>query len=180
MPGSVYLANDTVMLRTIEEEDLPFLRDTINDPAVRRYLPNRSPINLAQERDFFESVICSDEDINLLICADGAAVGTIGLHPATAVSGSGEIGLFLAPDYWKNGYGTAAASLLTTWAFTERRFHRICARVLDGNVGSQRIWEKLGYRHEAIHREADFNEGAYVDVHWYAILSDEWVASNAE
>lgn len=174
MSGSIYLENDAVTLRTIEKEDLPFLRDTINDPDVRRYLPNRSPINLEQEREFFDTVICSDDDINLMICADEYPVGTIGLHPADSVSGSAEIGLFLAPESWHNGYGTSAAELVTTWAFNERRLHRVCARVFAGNVGSRRIWEKLGYRHEGTHREADFVEGEFVDVHWYAMLSDEW------
>lgn len=174
MPGAVYLDGDGVTLRTIEEDDLPFLRDTIDDPVVRRHLPNRPPINLAQEREFYEGVICDDEHVNLLICAGGERAGTIGLHPADAVSGSGELGLFLAQDHWGQGIGTEAARLMTDYAFAERRFHRVAARVLDGNRASERIWEKLGYRHEATLREADFNGGEYVDVHWFAVLEDEW------
>lgn len=174
MPGAVYLEGDGVTLRTIEEEDLEFIRDSIDAPAVRRYLASRLPVNLDQEREFYESVICEDEHVNLLICTDGEAAGTIGLHPADSVSGSGELGLFLAEEYWGQGLGTEASRLLTDYAFRERRFHRVTARVIEGNVGSRRIWEKLGFRHEATFREADFEDGEYVDVRLYAVLEDEW------
>lgn len=174
MPGALYLDGDDVSLRTVEEEDLPFLRDAINDPEVRRYLPNRTPINLDAEREFYENVVASEGQVNLLVCSDGDPAGTIGLDPADAVGGTGEIGLFLAPEFWGRGHGTEAARLMTDYAFRERRLHRVTARVLEPNVGSRRIWEKLGYRHEATMREADFNDGEYVDVHRFAVLEGEW------
>ena len=174
MPGAVYLEGEDVVLRTIEEGDLPFLRDTINHPAVRRYLPSRLPINLEQEREFYETVVSDDGAANLLVCVDGEAVGTIGLEPADAVAGTGEIGLFLAPEFWGRGYGTEASRLVTDFAFAERRLHRVVARVLAPNVGSARIWETLGYRREATLREADFADGEYVDVYLFAVLEGEW------
>lgn len=178
MPGAVYLRGDGLTLRTIEEDDLAFLRDTLNDPDVRRYLPNRAPYTLAQEHDYYENVICDDENVQLLIWADGDRIGTIGLHPATAVSGSAELGLFLAKDHWGRGLGTEASRVVSEYAFSERRLHRVSARVMDGNDGSRRIWEKLGFRHEATVREADFVDGEYVDVYWYAILEGEWEAGS--
>lgn len=174
MPGAIYLRGDGITLRTIEEEDLPFLRDTIDHPDVRRYLRTHTPINLDQERDFYERVICDDEAVNLLICADGESAGTIGLHPHNPVAGAGEIGIFLAPHAWGRGIGTEAARLITDHAFSELRYHRVCARFTAGNIGSRRIWEKLGYRHEGTFREADFHEGEHLDVHLYGILEDDW------
>jgi len=174
MPGAVYLESEAVSLRTIEEADLEFLRDTVNDPAVRYYLGARGPYNMEQEREFFENVISDDEDLNLLVCADGEPAGTVGLHPLDPTHGSGEIGIFLAEDYWGRGLGTEAARLVTDYAFRERGHHRVTARVIQGNQASTRVWEKLGFRHEATMREAAFRDGEYVDVRWYAILEREW------
>ncbi|MFC7047077.1 GNAT family N-acetyltransferase [Halobacteriaceae archaeon GCM10025711] len=174
MPGAVFLQGDDVALRTIEEEDLEFLRDTINDPRVRRFLSMRDPVNLHQEREFFEEVVASENGVNLLVTVDGEAAGTVGLHPEGGPNVTAEIGLFLAEAYWGNGYGTEASELLTDYAFDARRFHRVTARVYEPNVASARIWEKLGFRHEATFREADFNDGEYVDVRLYAVLEDEW------
>jgi len=174
MPGAVYLEAEAVTLTTIEEEDLPFLRDTINDPAVRAGLLYRPPLNLAQEREYFETVVCDDGSVNLLVCVDGEPAGTIGLEDIDEVNGTAEIGLFLAESHWGGGHGTEAARLLTDFAFRERRLHRVYARVRTDNEASARIWEKLGYRHEATHREAVFHEGEHVDLELYAVLADEW------
>ncbi len=174
MPGAVYLVGENVTLRTIEEDDLPFLRDTINAPRVREFLGTRPPINLEQEREYFETAISNDEQCNLLVCEDGDRAGTIGLHPLNPPEGSSEIGLFLAEDYWGRGLGTEASRLLTDYAFRERGHHRVSARVIEGNDASRRIWDKLGFRHEATFREAAFRDGNYVDVHWHAVLADEW------
>lgn len=174
MPGSVFLEGARVELRTIEEEDLPFLRNTLNDPTVRRYLYPRPPFNLEQEREYFENVVSDDENVNFLVTVDGEAAGTIGLMPADAVTGTTEIGLFMAEGWWGEGYGTEAAELCTSYAFDERRLHRVIARVVAGNEASNRVWEKLGYRHEATFREAVFIEGEYRDVNLYAVLEDEW------
>jgi len=175
MPGAVYLESDDVTLRTIEEEDLPFLRDTINDPAVRRYLSRRGPYNLAQERAFFEEVVTDEDALNLLVCRDGEPAGTVGLQTLTSPDGSSEIGLFLAEEHWGEGIGTEAVRLVTDHAFRERGRHRVAARVLDGNEASMALFESLGYRHEGAMREAAFRDGAYVDLHWYAVLAGEWL-----
>ena len=174
MPGAVYIEGDGVTLDTIEEDDLLFLRDTINDPAVRAGLLYRPPLNLVQEREYFEEVISDDGSVNLLVCVDGEPAGTIGLEEIDDVNGSAEIGLFLAESHWGRGVGTEAARLLTDFGFRERRLHRIYARVRADNEASARIWEKLGYRHEATHREAVFHEGEHVDLDLYAALASEW------
>jgi RimJ/RimL family protein N-acetyltransferase len=174
MPGATYLASEDVTLRTIEEEDLPFLRDTINDPAVRRYLARRGPYNLAQERGFFEEVVADEDTLNLLVCTDGEPAGTVGLQTLTSPDGSSEVGLFLAEEFWGVGLGTAAVRLVTDHAFRERGRHRVEARVLEGNEASRALFESVGYRHEATMREAAFRDGEHVDLHWYAVLAEEW------
>ncbi|WP_458208291.1 GNAT family N-acetyltransferase [Haladaptatus sp. NG-SE-30] len=174
MPGPVFLEGDRIELRTVEEEDLDFLQTTINDPAVRRYLASRSPINGQQEQEWYEERCSNDENINLLICRDGEPMGTVGLHPKDDAGVSTEIGIFLAEPFWGEGYGTEASRVITDFAFRERRNHRVVARVFEGNVGSSRIWEKLGFRHEGTHVEAEFIDGEYVDIEFYAITEDEW------
>lgn len=175
MPGPRFLAGDAVDLHTVEEEDIPFLQEVINDPSVRRYVSRYEPINGRQEREWFESQASSDDGTTLLVVTGEGPAGTIGLTPNPGMLGSAEIGIVLAESHWNEGYGTEASRLLTDYAFEERRLHRVVAKVLDPNEGSKRIWEKLGYRHEAVHREATFVAGEYVDVHDYAVLRSEWI-----
>ncbi|MFW5896135.1 MAG: GNAT family N-acetyltransferase [archaeon] len=174
MPGPRFLEGDRVDLHTIEEEDISFLQEMINDPDVRRFVSRYEPVNGRQERAWFEEQVSEGDGITLLIVTEDGPAGTVGLTPDQQMLGSAEVGIALEESHWNEGYGTAASRLLTDYAFTERRLHRLVAKVLDPNEGSKRIWEKLGYRHEAVHREATFVEGEYVDVHDYAILEHEW------
>ena len=176
MPGSVFLRGEDVTLQTVEEEDLEFLRDAINDPEVRKGLMATKPINGHQEREYFEERISSDDDVSLLICHDDEPVGSVGLHHDDGRSGSAEIGIFLAPEYHGRGYGTEASRLLVTYALDELRLHRVQARVLATNEASQRVWEKLGFEREGVHREEQYKDGEYVDVVYFGVLEDEWDA----
>lgn len=174
MPGAVFLRGDSVTLRTVEESDVEFLRDALNDPEVRRGLSIAKPLNGRQENTYFEERISSDETVSLMICRDDDPVGNVGLDPIDRQAGNCEIGLWVAPDHHGNGYGTEASRLLTRYAFDELRMHRVRARVFAHNDSSRRIWEKLGFEHEGVHREEAFTGGEYVDVHYYGVLADEW------
>ncbi|WP_137286845.1 GNAT family N-acetyltransferase [Halorussus salinisoli] len=174
MPGAVFLRGDDVTLRTIEEEDVEFMRDAINLPEVREGLTTAFPLNAEQEREYFEESISNQEDVNLAVCTDGEIAGTIGLHDLNQRSGTCEIGIWLAPEFHGQGYGTDASRVLTDYAFRELRMHRVQARVLATNEASARIWEKLGFEEEGVHRDEAFTGGEYVDVRYFGVLDDEW------
>jgi RimJ/RimL family protein N-acetyltransferase len=191
MPGPVFLQGDGVTLHPVGEDDLEFLRETVLDPNVRRTLGLRQPLTAKQEQEWYEEHASGDERVDLVICIPRDAApadvdprededthvraGSIGLGPVNDLDGKAEIGISVAEAFWGNGYGTEAARLVTDYAFRDLRKHRVAARVFDGNVGSQRVWEKLGYEHEAVHREEQFFDGEHVDVHYYSVLADEWL-----
>jgi ribosomal-protein-alanine N-acetyltransferase len=174
MTGAVFLPGERVDLRTIEESDLDFLQRAINDPAVRRHLTVRWPLNRAQEEAWFEENVASEDRINLLIVGEDGPAGTIGLGPIDDPDGNAELGIWLRAEDQGAGYGTEASRLLVTHAFDELRLHRIEARVFEGNEASRNLWETLGFEHEAVHREAAYLRGDYRDVHRYVVLEDEW------
>lgn len=174
MAGATFLRGERVELRTMEHEHVEFLQSLVNDPEVWTYLNNSPPINGVQEEEWIDERAAGEESVNLLISVDGEPAGTIGFRPATPVDGSVELGLMLDTEFWGEGYGTDAARTLTTYAFEERRVHRVMAKAVTENVGSCRIWEKLGFREEGVFPEAGYHAGEYVDIAQYAVLEDEW------
>ncbi len=80
----------------------------------------------------------------------------------------------LAPEFWGEGHGTEASWLLTTYAFEERRIHRMEAVAVDENTDSCRIWEKLGFCQGGHLKEAAYHQGRYMDLLIYAVLEEEW------
>ena len=190
MPGAVFLRGDRVSLHTIAESDLELLHENVNDPRVRRPLTNASATTMAETEAFYENVVCDDDGVNLLICAhdDGdddavgggakrcepEAVGDVALFDVDERTRSAELAIAVQPEYWSNGYGTAASRLLVAYAFDERNRHRLQARVMATNDASRRIWETLGFTHEGRVREDQFDGGEYRDTHYFGLLECEW------
>ena len=180
MPGPVFLAGDRIALRTIEEEDLDFLQEGINDPSVWRAIGSSEPINGPQEQEFFENVVCGDDEVTLLVAVDGAPAGTVGLSPRPDEADAAELGYWLASEYRQQGYGREAAGLVTNYAFQQRGLHRVSARVFAFNDASQALLESLGFVREGTNREAVFVDGQYWDVYWYSVLESEWDSEEYE
>lgn len=175
MPGPVFLKGETINLRTIEEEDLPFLQEAINTPGVWRGTGISAPKNMEQERDFFEECVCSDTSVDLLVTIDPETpVGSISFTRIDKRGDWAELGCWITPEHQGNGYATAATRRLIEFGFQQRGYHRIQARVTDFNDPSRRVVESLGFSHEGTLREASFVDGEYRDTCWYGLLRSEW------
>ena len=164
MPGATFLSGEAVDLRTVEEEDVPFLQRTINDPRVRRNLMAYAPKNAQQEEEWVEA----------LADRDGVPVGSVGMKEPNEVWGCAEIGYYVDPEHWGNGYATEAVALLVGYAFDERRLHKLSADVLADNEASARVLEKVGFEREGVRREHAFAGGEHVDVLNYGLVVDDW------
>ncbi|MBX0321626.1 GNAT family N-acetyltransferase [Halomicroarcula sp. F13] len=175
MPGPAFLHGEDVTLHVVEDDDVAFLYETINDPDVRAGLTFARPKTEREEREWVESVTDPDaDDVHFLICADGAPVGTVGLRGVDSRAGTGELGYYLAADAWGHGYATDAARTLVEYAFTELRLHRVHARAFADNEGSRRVLEKVGFEHEGVLRDHWYRRGGHADVHLYGLLEGEW------
>jgi len=175
MPGRPFLEGDAVDLCAVAEEDLDFLRETLNDPAVWPSLSARTPLTEQQEQEWYEERASDDNgDVNFVVAVDDQPVGSVGVHGVDDVNGSAEVGIFLGEQFWGNGYGTEAGRLVTEYAFAQYRRHRVVARVFEGNDASASIWEKLGFELEGTHRDEVYVDGQYRDVRYYSVLESEW------
>ncbi len=175
MPGALFLEDDKVNLRTIEEEDLEFLRDNINSPRIRTFLTVRKPQNMSQQKSFYEEVISGEEDVHLAVCDDEDIVGIISLEEDRKDVGVAKIGIWIGKDYQGNGYGTEAAELITDYGFSTLDYHRVMAQAYESNKASQRIWEKLGFTKEGELREQIYRNGNRENAYVYGVLKREWL-----
>lgn len=175
MPGAVFLEGEEINLRTIEEEDIEFLRDGVNHPEVRVYMGNRRPQNYENEEEFFEEQVCGEDTVDLLISKDGERVGIISLmSQGDDAEKLAEIGIWIHPQHHGNGYGTEASKLITDYAFGQLNYHKVYARAYQGNKASQRVWEKLGFDKEGVFKDHTFTQGEYKDVVYYGVVEGDW------
>lgn len=161
MPFPTLLETERLLLRPLNEDDIPWLLEMDADPEVMRYItvtptePDpekcRAWIRSLDERygaeggrwGFFTGVEKES----------GEPIGWIVLRPAPdyrfaeAVgfrAGELELGYRLRRRFWGNGYATEASRTLVRHGFTDPTVEAVVAVALVTNRASTRVMEKAG------------------------------------
>lgn len=100
-------------------------------------------------------------------------MGIVGLDDPHPAWGTAEVGYFVDPDHWGNGYATDAVRTVCRYAFGERRLGKLYGHVFETNPASARVMEKVGFVREGVHRGQAFLDGERVDILRYGLLADE-------
>jgi len=103
----------------------------------------------------------------------GEVVGAVGLsyHKENR---KGELGYWIAEQYWGKSYGTAAAEAMLKFAFQEKNYHKVFGRFLINNPASGRIMQKIGMKEVGVFVDDVYKEDKFETVHYYEILQSEW------
>jgi len=160
-----------IVLREYSESDLKRLVNLANNQNVSRYLVSTFPYPYT--RDDAEWWIgtgsMQNGAVTRVIEYQGLFVGSVGINPQSGWRDHlGEIGYWVAEEYWGKGIATAALRQMTDYGFANRQFRKLYAPVLGPNVASMSVLEKCGYQREAILREEVQKDGAYFDIHHFA------------
>jgi RimJ/RimL family protein N-acetyltransferase len=105
---------------------------------------------------------------------EGTNVGAFNLNSIDERNGTFSIGIQIDRDHRGKGYGTAAMQILLDYAFNERRLNKFNVSVIEGNIGSATMLEKLGCIQEGIRREMIFTQGKYKDEILYGLTRSEF------
>jgi ribosomal-protein-serine acetyltransferase len=117
----------------------------------------------------------ADEGMQLaLVDTDDSIAGVAGFHRFDWQNRATTIGYWLAADRQGRGLMTAAVRALVDHAFHDRGLHRIEIAAAVDNARSRAIPERLGFREEGTHRQAERHGDRYLDLVVYAVLAPEW------
>jgi RimJ/RimL family protein N-acetyltransferase len=166
---------ERIVLRAIERNDLPRYVRWLNNPAVLEYFGSLLPLGLAQEEQWYESMLQDASQRSFAIEVDGQHIGGAGFGSMDGRNRSAEVGLFIGkPELWKQGFGTDTLQTLLRFGFEQMNLHRIYLRVFADHARAIRLYEKIGFRHEGRWRQAEYRGSSYHDLLWMSILEDEW------
>lgn len=88
----------------------------------------------------------------------------------------GVVGYWLGHDFWGNGYCTEALQEIIEFGFQDASINKIWAEHKTFNIGSGRVMEKVGMKHEGIMRNHYKQEDdEYLDMSIKSILRSEYV-----
>ncbi|WP_254537045.1 GNAT family N-acetyltransferase [Halomarina litorea] len=180
MSRPTFIDCDRVALKPPDEEDVQFLREGVNHPAVRRYISSfDTPYTESRFREELWPAEHDGDGVSLLVVPtegefEGDPVGSVQLLPVVDRDGYANFGVWFHPGAWGRGYALDAGAHLLDYGFSELRLHRVSATVMAPNDASVALCERLGFVHEGTAREAQFADGEFVDVERFGLLEDEW------
>lgn len=172
------IETDRLLLRRFTLDDIDDLVELVSHPSVA-VVGNKIKASAAEVKKHiemqnslqpFELNKCFDLAIELK--AENKIIGFVGMIRKDHKQG--EIGWALHIGYRGKGYATEAARALISYGFEKLGLHRIYADTSNMNVASLKVKERLGMRCEGRYREAEFQDGQWIDILVYAILADEW------
>jgi diamine N-acetyltransferase len=102
-------------------------------------------------------------------------IGNCGFHNLDWRCRSAEVGIMIGEkNYWNRGYGTDAMRLLLKHGFGTLNLNRIYLYVYQNNPRAIRTYEKAGFVHEGVRRQAAYKDGQYIDILMMSVLRSEW------
>jgi len=88
---------------------------------------------------------------------------------------SAELSYFIDSSSERQGFATEAISGILRLAFEQLDFKRIFVRIIPSNQGSISLANKLGFKHEGLHRNAfRCGFGELHDVHYFSVTTEDF------
>ncbi|WP_241655925.1 GNAT family N-acetyltransferase [Halobacillus litoralis] len=179
------LKGNLVLLRSIEEEDIPSLYQLIygdGDPEWKKWDAPYYPLEphtldsyRSHERARKDRLRDSEPDSRLIIEVDGKIIGTVTYYWEHKPSLWLEVGIGIYdPDYWNGGYGSEALTLWIDQLFQVLPLARVGLTTWSRNERMMRVGEKLGMKIEGRMRKCRIYEGEYYDAIRMGVLREEW------
>jgi ribosomal-protein-alanine N-acetyltransferase len=173
------LETERLRLRRISMQDAEQMYAYASDDEVAKYVTWETHRSIQDSKKFIQFILVqyAKHDIapwGIELKESGRLVGTVDFVWWKPEQQSAEIGYVLARDCWGQGLMTEAASALLKLGFGEMDLVRIQARCIEGNIGSQRVMEKIGMSYEGTLRKGIKIKGQHWDLKLYSILKEEF------
>ncbi|NWJ51912.1 MAG: GNAT family N-acetyltransferase [Bacteroidetes bacterium] len=172
------LHTDRLDLIEIKQHHLGDLYKLYSDEKVTRFY-NLLPLKSEQEGqkviDWYQTRFIDQLGIRWGIALKGKPniIGTIGFNNF-AKRHRANIGYDLQAEYWNCGYITEALRAVIDFGFKQLEINRIEAEVMQGNVISERVLDKLNFRNEGVLRQWMFWNEKHYDMTMFSLLKTEW------
>lgn len=163
-----------IKLRNFQDKDTKALLSILNDIDVVRYLSSKIPYPYTEQDAKWWIEQGSKQALIKAIVLNEECIGCIGITPGEyEYSRSGEIGYWLAKQYWGQGLMKLAIEQQCQAVFAETDIVKVFAVVFADNLASKRVLDKAGFEQEAILRKAIYKNGHFYDKHVFSLFCTE-------
>jgi len=173
-----YFQGKNIRLRAIELSDVATLVEWDLHSEVGRYMHFLTPPQSEAAIKAFiekESLKKLEDDRYFWIIENSAgdAVGYIDTRTDPR-HGCFEYGVSVVPDQKCKGYASEAIMMVVAYYFDHLRYQKVTAGVHSNNEASMGLHKKLGFQLEGTLRNMIYQEGGYIDLHYFGLTIDEY------
>jgi RimJ/RimL family protein N-acetyltransferase len=176
-----FLEGERVYLRPIEEQDLGlFYTKALWDKEGRKLTGTQTVFSRQGVQSWFERISTDSSRIDQIICLqeNNQPIGDVSMMDIDHQNRSAVVRISIFKrEYWGNGFGTVAMSLLLNFGFGIINLHRVGLDVFSYNIRGIKAYEKLGFKQEGTIRDALYYDGEYHDSILMGVLKSEFVRS---
>jgi RimJ/RimL family protein N-acetyltransferase/nitrite reductase/ring-hydroxylating ferredoxin subunit len=184
-PPNPPLTDEVVSLRPFNADDVPAIVAACQDTDIQRWIPMIPvPYTEADARRYVLMTLQAWHDgtsaeFAVVDPASDRLLGSIGLHFGPNPRRHA-VGYWVAPEARRRGVALRAVRLVVRWGFEHLAIERLALWTLPGNVASQAVAERAGFRNEGVIRnwEADRDDHP-VDAVMFSMTPDDLADAEA-
>lgn len=178
--GTEIIETERLILRRFTYDDIPdMLEYWINDPLVQKLYSE--PVYSTKEEvyDLLTKYITSYENHDYYRWAiinkeNNKCIGQIAYFLVDTKNHFGEIEYCISRKFQRQGLGTESAKAVIKYGFNNINFHKVQICHKEGNLASQGVIKKCGFKFEGTLRDYFYVEDRYVSRLYYSILKNEY------
>ena len=172
------IRGERVLLRPVEDPDVPLIHRWMNEPEVWRNMDYERPFSMEDVRDDVRRA--REEGVPFTIVVDGRPIGRIGLNGFRRRDRLASLYLYIGePEFWGHGYARESVRTLLAYAFDRYDLWQVELWLLGDNDKAFRVYEACGFVREAALRDRSWKDGRWVDHVVLSVNRDEFAAASA-
>lgn len=165
-----------IRLRAIEKEDLKRLRDWRNESEIKKFMREHRELSMQNQMQWLESLAKDKNTVMFAIeTKKGKLIGCTGLTYIDWKNSRAEVSIYIGDKEYKGrGYDTDTLKTLVEYGFKELNMHMLFGEIFEYNKANIGLFEKCGFKRDAVLRHRLYRDGRYWDSIFYSILDKEW------
>ncbi|WP_124980689.1 GNAT family N-acetyltransferase [Nonlabens xiamenensis] len=171
------LQNDICLLRAVDPEDLEFIYELENNPALWEFGHTLTPYSKFTIREYLQNAhrdIYEVKQLRLAICnTDQEIKGVIDLYDFDPYHKRAGVGIVISQASDRaQGLASSAMRLMIDYAFEHLRLHQLYAGISEDNLPSRKLFEKFRFRESGIKKDWIATQKSYKNELIYQLINE--------
>jgi len=171
------LHTERILLRLIKPSDIQNVYKGLSHPDVIKYygVSFHSLAATEEQMSWYRDLELSKTGIWWAICSkdNETFYGAGGFNNLDKKHQKAEIGFWLLPEFWSQGFMQEAFPLICNYGFNTLGLNRIEGFVDSDNMNCRKAIEKLNFTYEGTMRNCEIKDGKFLSIAIYAKLKTD-------